>query len=85
MKIALPDLFKEERATSIGNGFKQVYDTLEPLYWRDDNTLVLGCIMTWEKGEEGDGLAKMVVIDLSKDEPAVQSVTDLVSPPKAKK
>lgn len=85
VKLVLPEPFKQERATALGNGFKQIHDTLEPLYWRDDQTLVLGCIMTWEKGEEGDGLAKMVVIDLSKDEPAIQSTTDLVSPPKAKK
>ena len=84
VKVTLPEPFKKEQTTALGNGFKQIHDTTEPLYWRDDNTLVLGCIMTWEKGEEGDGLAKMVVIDLSKEEPAVQSVTDLVSPPKAK-
>ena len=85
VKVTLPEPFKEEQATALGNGFEQIHDTLEPLYWRDDNTLVLGCIMTWEKGEEGDGLAKMVAIDLSKDEPAVQSITDLVSPPEEKK
>lgn len=84
-KVALPEPFKKEQATALGNGFKQIHDTLEPLYWRDDDTLVLGCIMTWEKGEEGDGLAKMVVVDLGKEEAAVQSITDLVSPPKAEK
>jgi hypothetical protein len=85
VKVVLPEPFKQEQTTALGNGFTQIHDTFEPLYWRDDHTLVLGCIITWEKGEEGDGLAKMVVIDLSKDEPAIQSTTDLVSPPKAKK
>ncbi len=84
-KVALPELFKQERATAIGNGFKQIHDTLEPLYWRDNQTLVLGCVMTWEKGEEGDGLAKMVAIDFNGAEPKVESVTDLVAPPEGKK
>ncbi|MFM7181386.1 MAG: hypothetical protein ACKO2G_07985 [Verrucomicrobiales bacterium] len=85
VKVALPQPFKEEKATALGNGFTQLYDTLEPLYWRDEKTLILACIMTWEKGEEGDGLGKMVVVDVSQKVPAIVSTMELLSPPKEKK
>ena len=69
-EVKLPEPFPTERKTATGNGFREDTNLYDPLYWDEENTLVLQRVCTWSKGDEGDGISHRISIKVHHDREA---------------
>ena len=67
LAVTLPEFFKTEKETSKSNGFKEVVNLTDPLYWQDERTLVLLGVCTWTNGSDGDGISHRITLKIKDD------------------